>query len=284
MSDKKRIRKNYYKNSPAGRRARKKERILLGIKCFSGISVLSIMSVCFIFCHDILTQCDYLNATAIEVSGAYRLSPQHIIDQTGIKTGKNILSVNLAHTRLQLLAQPWIAEAEVFREFPSKIGIKIREHTPLAVLEMGRSFIIDTDGNIFKEWAGSDSILVPEHLPVVSGLTYSDLNEPGKQRSIPFKAVMNALALGNKTAANIPEMMIRRISVDREIGLTVFAFDRVKTIKLGYGNYPVKYDRLKMILKHLKHDGNFPYLETIDLKDLNRIVMRPVYTANQKEV
>ncbi len=288
MSGKKRIRKNYYKNSPAKRRARIKDRILLWMKCIFVVSVLSVMSICFIFCHDILTQCDYLKAKTIEIKGASRLSPQKIIDQAGIQTGENILSVNLGLTRLKLMAHPWIEDAEIFREFPSKIGIIVKEHTPLAVLEMGRNFIIDTNGNIFKEWEASDKMLVSDSLPVVSGLNYSDLNEQGKKRSISFRAVINALEIGNKTAAYIPEMSIKRINVDREIGLTIFAFDKVNMIKLGFDNYMDKYEKLNTVLNYLKQNGDFPYIDSIDLKDLNRIVMRLAVkdfsATNQKEV
>jgi cell division protein FtsQ len=173
--------------------------------------------------------------------------------------------------RKRLLAHSWITEAEVSRDLPSGINIKIKEHKPLAVLDLGRKFLINTSGEIFKEMAASD----PDQLPIISGLEFSDINTCGKPRSMPFNAVMNVLELGQKCKSVLPCELIKKIQVDREMGLTIYAFDRIKAIKIGYNDYPNKYDRLKNILVHLKEKLGFSHLESIDLNNLNRIVVHP---------
>ncbi|MGD2149828.1 MAG: cell division protein FtsQ/DivIB, partial [Desulfobacterales bacterium] len=122
-----------------------------------------------------------------------------------------------------------------------------------------------------KEMAVSD----PGQLPMISGLAFSDINTSDKPRSIPFKAVMNVLELGQKCKSVLPYDLIKKIQVDREMGLTIYAFDRIKEIKIGYNDYPNKYDRLKNILAHLKKRRGFSHLESIDLNNLNRIVIHP---------
>jgi len=174
-------------------------------------------------------------------------------------------------TRKRLLAHSWIAKAEVSRDLPSEIYIRIKEQKPLAILDLGRKFLINTSGEIFKEMALSD----PDQLPIVSGLEFSDINLRDKPRSIPFKAVMNVLELGQKSNSVLPYKLIKRIQVDREMGLTIYAFERIKLIKIGYNDYPNKYARLKNILTHLKKRRGFSHLESIDLNNLNRIVVHP---------
>jgi cell division protein FtsQ len=267
----KHIRSNYYKNSAAKKRNRILRRLVFCIKTAGVIVALQLVSFVFIFSYDFLTQCDYFRAEKLVVTGTDLLSEKQVLEQAQIKKGINIISVNLSMARKRLLAHSWITEAEVSRDLPSGINIKIKEHQPLAILDLGRKFLINTSGEIFKEMAVSD----PDQLPMISGLAFSDINTSDKPRSIPFKAVMNVLELGQKCKSVLPYDLIKKIQVDREMGLTIYAFDRIKEIKIGYNDYPNKYDRLKNILAHLKKRRGFSHLESIDLNNLNRIVIHP---------
>ncbi|MDI6686649.1 MAG: FtsQ-type POTRA domain-containing protein [Desulfobacterales bacterium] len=266
------MRQNYYKNSLAKRRAKVIQRIISCFKIIVAVSLMTAMSVVFIFGYDLLTQCDYFRANSIIVKGTSRLSQNQIIKHSGIDQGINIFSVNLFATRKRLLAHPWIADAEVRRELPDGINIRIKEHKPLAVIDLGRKFLINDHGEIFKELAASD----PSDLPVIIGLEFSDLDVSGKSRNIPFNAVMHVLELGQKPGSIIPNKLLKVIRVDREIGITLYAFDGIKAIKLGYNNYPNKYERLKNVLFYMEKGHVFSDFDTIDLKNLDRIVVNPV--------
>ena len=267
----KHIRSNYYKNSAAKKCNRIIKRLVFCIKTAGVVAALLLVSFVFIFSYDLLTQCDYFKAEKLVVTGTSRLSEKQVLEQAQIKKGINIISVNLSMVRKRLLAHSWITEAEVSRDLPSGINIGIKEHKSLAILDLGRKFLINTSGEIFKEMAVSD----PDQLPIISGLEFSDINTRDKPRSIPFNAVMNVLELGQKSNSVLPCKLIKKIQVDREMGLTIYAFDRIKAIKIGYNNYPNKYDRLKNILVHLKKRRGFSHLESIDLNNLNRIVVHP---------
>ena len=195
----------------------------------------------------------------------------------------------LALARKRLLANHWIGEAEVRRELPNRIYIRICEQKPLAILDLGRKFIINSQGEIFKEWVASD----PDNLPIIGGLEFSDINVSGRPRSIPFEAVMDVLQLGQKSESILPNRLIRRIQVDREIGLTLYATDRVnankiKAIKIGYNDYSNKYAKLKDVLFYLKNKSGLSDFYSIDLNNSNRIVVNPAKvestTGDHKEV
>ena len=280
----KRIRRNYYKNSAAKRRNKIIQRLIFCIKTTAVVTALLVVSFLFIFSYDFITQCDYFSADRLVVTGENRLSEKQVLQQAQIKKGINIFSLNLSKARKRLLTHAWIVEAEVSRELPSGINIRIQEHKPLAILDLGRKFIINTSGEIFKEMAASD----PDHLPIISGLQFSDINLRGKPLSIPFKAVMNVMELGQKSESVLPYKQLKLIQVDREMGLTIYAFDRIKAIKIGYNNYPDKYAKLKNILLYLKKRRRFSHIESIDLNNLNRIVVNPMKrespAGNHKEI
>ncbi|MBU4259461.1 MAG: FtsQ-type POTRA domain-containing protein [Proteobacteria bacterium] len=272
MLGNKHIKKNYYKGTSIKRRVKILQRFIFCFEIVAVIVILTVMSFVFILGHDFITQCDYFRADKIAVRGGNRLSKQHILEQANINKGINILSVNLSIIRNTLLAHSWIAEAEVRRELPDIISIRIKEHEPLAILDLGRRFLINVNGEVFKEWTASD----PDVLPIVSGLQFSDLNVSGGSRSTAFNAVMEVLRLGREPDSILPNGRIRKIRVDRQTGLTLYAFDRARVIKLGYHDYPDKYERLENVLFYLKRKRCFPDFNSIDLNHLDRIVVNLV--------
>ena len=254
-----------------------------GLKICSGLVLLAAISALFVFGYDVLTQCEYFSARTIRIQGIHRLAREQICSQAGISPGVNILHVNLALTRKRLVAHPWIDDAEVRRELPDAIIIRVTEHIPLALLDLGQKFLIDTRGEIFKKYSPSD----PDDLPLISGLTYSDLNVAGAPRSPAYSAVLDVLGLGMDLKSAVPNHLIKKIRVDREMGLTLLAFDRTTVIKLGYDNYPDKYVRLKNVLDYLSRQSDLPDIRQIDLNNIDRIIVNtsmPGTTADHKEV
>jgi cell division protein FtsQ len=260
----------------------------MGVKFVVAVAVVIVVSGFFTLVHDFLTQCDYFAARQLTVEGMRRLTKDNVAQQAGVYTGINILAANLALARKRLLAHPWIAEAEVSREIPSGLTIKIKEHTALAMVDFGQKYLINMHGEIFKAWDPSD----PKNLPVVSGLNISDLTvydraEPSPpdsdpKRSAPFKAVMRILQLGGKKGSILPNRVVNQIHVDRQIGLTVHAFERGKTINLGYSDYAGKYRLLSNLFSYLKHHRGLPDFDRVDLNNLQRVVVNPLARTSRK--
>jgi cell division protein FtsQ len=271
LSARKRLRRNRIRKAQSCRWTTVARRIRIGLKLSLALVFIMVMSSTLILGYDLLTQHDSLRIETISVEGEHRLPEDAIIDQSRVTRGLNILSVNLSTIRKRLLAHPAIAEAGVKRELPSRIRLSIREHEPLAVLDLGRKFVINAKGDIYREMRSYHLA----RLPMVSGLEFSDINDPGQPFTGPLGAVMEVLRLGQIAESVVPNRTIERIHVDRQNGLTLYARDHVKEIRLGYGGFDSKYDRLKNVLYHLKVKPGFGDLESIDLNNLNRIVVNP---------
>ena len=152
----------------------------------------------------------------------------------------------------------------------------------MAVVDFGQKFLINHQGQIFKPYYPADQ----DDLPVISGLDLSDLKVYGRLESsypgrtsvdsAPFSAVMQVLKLGQKQGSILPNHLIRQISVDRQIGLTIYAFDRLKAISLGYSDYIEKYHMLAKLFSYLKRQQSIFDIDRIDLNSLQRIVVNPI--------
>ncbi len=274
MSTKKRIRKNRYKKQVSRKRFKNKKQshLQLGLylKIAAGICILGVMSLGLIFMHDFLTQCDYFRADNLQITGEKRLEQKEVLKTAGIKKGENTLSWNLSLIRTRLIGHPLISEAEITRVLPSGIIINITEHNTLAVLDLGRHFLINDKGVIFKERDKSD----PKKLPIIKGLDYSDLNAPEKSQSVPLSAVMEVLLLKDKIDSSIPQLSIKQIIVDREIGLTLQTSGGIESILLGYGNYMAKYDKLKKVYSFLKKKRQLAEVDSLNLVNPGRIILK----------
>jgi len=266
---KKRAKRNYYKNSNAKKRAKMLAALGGVLKISSVFAAVVVMSFAFIFGYDLLTQSTFFSASHIDVSGFSRLSRQQVVDHAKVYPGRNIFSINLTTTRKRLLAHPWIQEAEVSREIPSRLTIHIKEYDPLAIIDLNRRFLIDGSGKIFKVWDKAD----PSDLPVITGLNLSDLNVGNDPFSRPFGAIMSVLKLGQKRDSTIPIDRIRKIEVDRDIGLTLHVKDRAGEIRLGYHDYSSKYKILKKVLFYFQNESGDSSFRSIDLNNPNRIVV-----------
>ena len=94
--------------------------------------------------------------------------------------------------------------------------------------------------------------------------------------SPPLKAVMDVIELGKRKDSVVPNSMVSAIRVDRDSGITIYAFPNKTEIKLGYGGYPEKFKILSTVLSYLKRQSEFRAARTIDLKKTNRIVVNPI--------
>jgi len=230
------------------------------------------MSAGFIFLYDLVTQAEVFSAQKIEIKGIRRLSRADIFEQAKLKKGVNIFSVNLPRARKRLLGHPWIAEAEISRIPPDRLNIVLKEHSPVALIRLDRTYIMNTEGEIFKPWTVSD----PTQLPKIDGLEFEDLYVRGDEMSPPLKAVMDIIGLGKRKNSVLPNSKLSAIQVDRDSGITIYAYRNKTEIKLGYGGYPEKYKILSTVLSYLKRQSEFRAVRTIDLKKTNRIIVNPI--------
>lgn len=224
----------------------------------AGVMVMAAMSLVCIFSYDWITQCSYFHAREVEVTGCSRLDPDMIKDLAGAREGTNIFSVNLASARKRLVADPWIKEASIRRGFPPKMSIAVCEHEALAIMDFGRLFLIDSDGNIFKEYGGRPDAAA---LPVISGVSYKDWAAEDARKSKVFRSVMKILALGNSEKSVVPNRNIEAIIVDKEIGLSLKVREHETLLELGFDAYEKNskdWRRSPAILKRRNWKSIFP--------------------------
>lgn len=231
----------------------------------------------FLFCYNGVTSWEIFKVEAVEISGTQRLSEAAVREQAGIEEGENLLAVNLVRSRRLLLAHPWIEEAELYREIPNRIRMKIKEHECLAVIDLGRRFLIDPEGDIFSE----DSERGEPDIPLVTGLDYADLDLGDGSASPAYRAVLKMLTLGRQNESPLSNRQFREIRVDRDTGLTLTFRSGAdgpppfEEVFLGYGDYADKLKRLSALPQRLRRLGQPTACRWVSLDDSARTIIHP---------
>ena len=307
MLRRKKIRKNRYRRPARRRSFRWAGQCLVGLRFMIYVGSLAAVSWGYVYLYSAVMQSDMLAAHTLKVSGNQRLTDVQVLAQARLKPRTNIFAINLKATRNRLLAHPWIAGASVQRIIPDTIQVHITEHMPLAVIDMGRKYLLDTQGIIFTEKKTQEA----NHLPVVRGLSYADLSlAKGRQprqslpkpppsvgvlqlsagRADPYRAMMEVLRMGSRKDAIVPNAEVKTVQIDRQMGLTLYAFENVIEIRLGFDHYQQKYAALKKVLRRVDSVANQQWggIRSIDLKNPHRIVLNPIRQLHaaekQKEV
>lgn len=276
---KKRIRRNAYKGRHKNRRTAVISRTLQSIRIVLVLAAFGLFNLMLIFGHDWVTQTDRLGIKAISVTGCERLTPEIVRAQAGLAEARNILTVNLTTTRKRLLAHPWIAEVQVSRDIPDRLRIHIREYTCLAVLDLGRRFLMSAEGDVFKELEPGET---PD-VPVVSGLLYTDLGLQAEAPTMVMRAVMKILKPRQRSNRLDLVDRIQEIHADPALGLTIFISDArqpqgYRTVIMGFDDFDEKYATLQKIDAYLQKNQRYVGFRSINLNNLNRIVVNPVAT------
>lgn len=245
-------------------------RLLTGLKLTAIVISLMAVSAVFMYGYAAVTRSEYFRAERIRVSGNQRVSEARVLSQAGVDIGKNLLAMNLRLVRKQLLAHPWIAEARVARQIPETITIQVTEHEPLACIDLGRRFLINTKGRIFKEVQKED----PTDLPLIEGVEYGDISLGEDELSPVMASVVALLDICREPASVIPYGEIEGLRMDKEMGITLLLNGGRHLIKLGFDGFKTKLKRFGRLRPVLEQNGRWRAFHIVDLNNPDRIVVR----------
>ena len=120
--------------------------------------------------------------TEIDVVGNDRRPADAIATESGITVGANVFSLDLDAARSRILADPWVADAQLARRLPGTILVHVGERKAAALVALGDTYLATPEGEPFKRIELGD----PTDLPLVTGLRAESLadDREGTMRTI----------------------------------------------------------------------------------------------------
>jgi len=215
----------------------------------------------------LLAESDIFRVSSVEVSGNRVLTEQQVLDSSGLSLGTNMLDFELRQIEGKVRNLPWIDEVTVQRSWPSTVEIAVREHKPLALINLpegGRRQLhyVDTDGHVFVPAEGDTDL----DFPVLTGNGLDgDIDGMDiRPDSLSAKA-MYFLKLAAQGSQILPLQAVSEIRVSREQGLIVYLADHPFPIYMGGEKIRERYYLLVRLLAQLYNKDKIADIKEIHM-------------------
>jgi cell division protein FtsQ len=182
-------------------------------------------------------------------------------------SGASLLDLDLVSLKRTLLAQPWIRDVNLRKEYPDTLAVRVIERRPAAVLA-GRQVeaIVDETGTVLEVWSSGGEIPNQwSRLPVIHGVEPISLRDGGSAALQRFGAALEILRAASSSA-------------DPKLDLDVSRWDDVRVQRHGYGlrfgegRFDEKWRRFLSVESEIerRHEG----VREVDLRFPNQVVVR----------
>jgi cell division septal protein FtsQ len=181
----------------------------------------------------------------------------------------NLFSVNLKKVVNRLESHPWIEQVRVKKVFPNKILIQVEERRPMAIIQLGELYYIDTHGEIFSPVGDKDDY----NYPYLTGLTSQFLEkDPVEAKRLIMKALELLKIVEQEKVPPLKELS--EIHMEKTFGIQCFTKAEGVEVRMGWDHFEEKLKRLSLIWSDFQKRGFSA--GSIDCSDLKRMVVRKI--------
>lgn len=215
-----------------------------------------------------LTYLDFFDLQKIVVSGGPKsLSEAEIIRRSGVQLGTNLFKIKVQEVQFRLQQHPYFKFVSVQRQIPHTLVLEIREHLPEFVLNAGRLYYVDKEGEIFKDITDSDE---SRDLVVLSGFSdESILTDPQGSREAMRAAAQLQKAF--REASFAADLGLSEIHYEKNIGFTLYPEKKKYSIKVGLKDFPDKIKKFEEIWDKVQKSS--ARISSIDLNYPGKVLM-----------
>jgi cell division protein FtsQ len=207
----------------------------------------------------------------IVTSGGKRRGPDDIASIAGVAKGQNIFSIDLDRARSRLAADPWVESAEVTRQLPGTIAIRVAEREAAGIVAMNEgTYLVTRDGAIIKRVESGD----PLDYHVVTGVQLKTLVDDREGATRTIRHALD-LAFDYDRSPLAQRSPIEEVHVEPSGDMTLIVGKSGVVLRMGNAPYRRKLDQAVRIVAELDRRGAKP--DAIMLDDEarpDRVVVR----------
>jgi cell division protein FtsQ len=223
-----------------------------------------VTGVLLIFSYNYILTASWFQLDKAMVKGCSKTTEKDLLSVSGVKPLQNILTLSMEGIARKIKTNPWVEEVSVVRELPNRLIIEIQERKPIALVKRDQAlFIMDSQGIIFKKFEGEEA-----DLPVLTGCAENGADDrPLIRKSIELIDLLSA-------SNSVPQIKnVSEIHGDDSLGFSIF-LDSGLCLRVGFGNYENKLNRLKPVLADLVRRNIEQGFLLIDLNDIEKITVQ----------
>ena len=236
----------------------------LSIKVLIGLLLILFAAFTTKEIYQKLCHSDFFQITAMKINGNHMVSKEQVTVLSKVEIHSNLLAINISQVKSLLESHPWIAGAEIIRNWPNRLVITVRENKPVALLSRKTGlFYLDNKGHIIAAASPTQEL----DFPVVTGLENFIFNTAS---SDPIPAIlqdaMKLLQLSSRNNSILPEQNISEIHITDNGSIILYLLERAFPIYMGKdGDISTRFYRLVKVLRNLYKTREFSSVSYIRL-------------------
>jgi cell division protein FtsQ len=257
---------------PAARAPRKPSKIIPVLRAIVGlVMILGIGSGVVWGARKYVRTSARFAVSEIVTAGGKRRGPEEIAIIAGVAKGQNVFSIDLERARAKLAADPWIESAEISRQLPGTITIRITEREAAGLVAMPEgTYLVTRDGAVIKRVDAGD----PIDLHIVTGVALKQLVDDRDGATRMIRKALD-LALDYDRSPLAQRSPLEEVHVEPTGDMTLVCGRSGVVLRMGGAPYKRKLDQAVRIVGELDRRGAKP--DTIMLDDEarpDRVVVR----------
>ena len=224
----------------------------------------------------------HFSVQEVMIEGNQNVSRAEILTFAGIKDGMSIMDLDEEFITTEIERHPRIRSAEVEVSLPSYVTIHVVERDAAAVVVLGRMFLADERGVVFKRVEEGDDI---DGLPMITGVSPGYLTQ-AETAPAAEEIVREGIQLATAYAVHpvARQQALGELHYDPLFGWTLVTEESAMEVRLGAGSLAEKLDRLHHIIRDLVARGAKADVVRLDAsRDPGRVAVRMQYVGGQGE-
>lgn len=216
-------------------------------------------------------QCaDRFRLADIRVSSCRQISESELNRFIHARRGQNIFSVDLEQEAGRIASHPWIRGAVVKRLLPDVLEIDVDERQAAALLNVGRLYLVDENGFVFKRLENGD----PSDLPVLTGFSAKVFKSGGPLARRQAERIVDAVKLVGvaEQQGALAETEVSEVRFDIVTGFSLVTTETGVTLRLGFGDFDKKLQAYRAVSGQVR--ARLGEASVVDLAVPGRVVVR----------
>jgi cell division protein FtsQ len=186
----------------------------------------------------------------IAFEGVRHASEEELTRLSGISLGDNIFQADLLAAEKALAGHSWVRRISLERDYPRAVVVRVIEHEPVALGDLGGLYYVDEQGRPFKKLAPGEE----GDLPILRGISREEYSAHEEESEALFREALSAMAAYRESGLE-GRAPLSEVKVDRVDGLTLFCGKEAVAVKVGTQDYAEKLARLDQLFTELTRRG-----------------------------
>ena len=232
-------------------------------KILVGLAIMCIGFVGFLVCRHWACQSDLFRICQVLVKGCDHVTEDEILQLSDVTARDNLLSLDLKSIATSIEAHPWIHTVEVKKKLPDHLIIKIKERTPVALLNSDKIYLLDKQGKIIDELSTEE----PYSLPIITGIDpkniidYQITKSPNHQ----IQKALELISMASKGTRTLGVNNVSQIDIAKKDTLVLCTSDSAIPFHFDTKNLSTQFSKAEKILYQLYRSGIYKKVAKVEL-------------------